>query len=139
MPIGTSNTASPSDADAPDWFEFSLLDFQPLPAFANVAPLVRLGSRAPANFGLVGPAADPASDVAGREAFAAARAFWDELELGDVMGNPVGGCVAWLIEMTFGTQTSYWLDVELDEAGAAAPARVQPPRLVTPTHNPPAA
>ena len=140
VPIGRTTTTPRPDVDAPEWVEFSLLDFQPLPAYETVAPVVRLVSRALANFGFLGPAADPASDVAGRVAYATAQAFWDELELVDTTGNPVGGRVVWLIEMTVGGQTSHWLDVELDDAGAAVPARLRPPRSATPAaHSPPAA
>lgn len=139
VPIGTTNTTPRPDTDARNWFEFSLLDFKPLPALQSVAPVVRLASHALANLGFLGPAADPASDAAGREAHAAARALWDELELVDATGNPVGGRVVWLIEMTFSGQTSYWLEVELDEADAAVPAHIRPPRPATPTYNPPAA
>jgi hypothetical protein len=137
VPIGTTSTTPPTDPDAPDWFEFSLLDFKPLPAFESVAPVVRLASRALANFGFLGPAADPAPDVAGREAYAAARSFWAELELVDTTGNPVGGRVVWFVEISIGGQTSYQLDVELDEAGAAVPARLRSPRSTAPAHSPP--
>jgi hypothetical protein len=139
VPVGTTDTEPRSDADAPDGFEFSLLDFNPLPAFESVAPVVRLASRALANLGFLGPVADPASDVAGQEAHAAARAFWDELELVDSTGNPVGGRVVWLIEMTFGAQTSYWLEVALDEADTPVPARNRPRRPATPAYSWPAA
>lgn len=130
VPIGTTNIALRPDTDVPDWFEFSLLDFNPLPAFESVAPVVRLASRALANLGFLGPAADPASNAAGQEAHAMARAFWDDLELVDPRGNPVGGGVVWLIEMTFGAQTSYWLDIKLDEGDTPVPAAVRraPPR-----------
>ena len=115
LPIGTASTTPRSEADPGGPFEFCFLDFRPLPTYEGVGPIVRLASQALANFGFLGPAANPASDAAGRAAYAAAQSFWDELELADASGRPIAGRVVWFLEHTRGGQASYWVDVELDE------------------------
>jgi hypothetical protein len=77
VPIGTATTPPRKpEPDEPAWFRFCFLDFRPSAAYEAIAPVLRLASRALANFGYLGPAADPASDEAGRAAYAAAERVW---------------------------------------------------------------
>ena len=120
VPIGSATTPPREpEPDEPAWFRFCFLDFRPLAAYETVAPVLRLASRALANFGYVGPAADPVSDEAGRAAYAAAQRLWNELELADGAGRPIAGRVALFLEHTMGGEVGYWLDVELDAAEPA--------------------
>jgi hypothetical protein len=122
VPIGYA--AQRADAEHGDPFEFCFLDFHPVAAYSAVRPVIRLASDAFANFGFLGPAAEPASDTAGRAALAAAKNLWLDLELADTNGRPVAGRVVCFHEHDAGGRPSYWLDVEVDDAGASAPAPV---------------
>jgi hypothetical protein len=139
VPIGSAATTPRPDAGPGDPFEFSFLDFRPSPAYEAVRPVIRLASDALAHFGFLGPVADPESDSRGRAAYVAAQAVWVELELADDSGRPVAGRVVWFLEHIVGGEPSYWLDVELDDAGANAPARQRVPPHDVPAYNPPAA
>lgn len=133
VPIGSATTASPGDAGQGDPFEFSFLDFHPLSAYEAVRPTIRLASDALTHFGLLGPVADPESDSRGQAAYNAAQALWAELELADDSGRCVAGSVVWFLEHVVDGRPLYWLDVEVDGAGANAIARLR-----IPPHNGPA-
>lgn len=134
VPIGTA--ARTVEVDDP--FTFAFLDFVPSDAYAIVRPTVQLASEALANFGYLGAAADPRSDTAGREAYAAARVLWDELELADASGRRLAGRVAWLTDAKVADRTLYWLSVDIDEVHAAVLAQVGLPPRGTPNHGQPA-
>lgn len=101
-------------------FTYSFLDFTPNASFASVRHIVQRASHAAVNFGFIGPAADPASAAAGREALAAADLFCAGLEITDTAGRPVPGRVTWLTHVTRHDGTAYLIDLDLDSAETGA-------------------
>ena len=131
VPLGTAFTLPTSDSEPDHRFELNLMDFAPTPAYESVRPLARLAAEA-----FFGGFFSPLVDLgAATDAVPAAERLWAELELVDVRGNPVAGRVVWLIEVTMGGKSSYWVDVELDDASADVPARVPPRRRQTPGYD----
>ena len=135
VPIGAARCTEAREEP----FAFSFLDFMPTEAFDSVRPIVERASQAVANFGFLGPAADPASDVAGQEAMAAARRLCSELEVADAAGRRLPGRVTWIEETVRFDGSTYRLDLEVDAAEAGLPARVPSPPIRQPGHQPPAA
>ena len=124
VPIGIA-TGDAEDADPGEPLRFSFMDFQPLDAYESVAPVIRLAARALGNLGFLGPAAEPASDAAGKAAQHAAHTLWKELEITNESGAPVAGRVVWFLEEHVEDEPFYWLNVEVDASGAAVPARLR--------------
>src|SRR5262245_10411358 len=137
VPIGSAATTPRPDAGPGDPFEFSFLDFRPLPAYDAIRPVIRLASDALAHFGFLGPVADPESDSRGQAAYVAAQALWGELELADDRGRPLAGRVVWFLEHIVDGEPSYWFDVEVDGPGANVAAGLRVPPHDVPAYNRP--
>jgi hypothetical protein len=106
-------------------------EFYAVAAYETVAQTIQLATRAYSNFGFIGPAADPASALAGTAAQAEARQLCDELEIHDSEGRATNGRVIWFLDgySPFGTliNSRYLLHIELSESGAAIPALLRHP------------
>jgi hypothetical protein len=146
VPIGAAATnpffdRPPAVGPAPQLGEpihLDFLEFRPLAAYEVLAPALQLAERAFSNLGFLGPAADPASDAAGKAAHAAAESIWREIELVDSAGAPVSGRVVWFLDAPRRPEQRFWLHVELDDAAAPVPAALPRAPRGGSAHEPPA-
>ncbi len=143
VPIGTvvagpeNRFPTRGEDDPRDEVMFVFLPFVPAPGYEALRPAFRLAYRVFKNLGFLGPAADPASDLAGRQAAAAARTLWTEIELRDAHGQIVSGHVITFYEGDE-VEAPYWVDIRLGRAFAAVPARTYPRIDPSTDSNPPA-
>jgi hypothetical protein len=135
---GPSNVfASARTTVAPGDVELVFLPFEPTPAYSSIQSICRRAWQALDNFGLLGPAADPASDAAGREADLAACDLWAEIELRDAQERHISGRVVVLYDMGRENESTYWLDVSLDRTSADVAALFVTPLASAPAFESP--
>ena len=103
-----------------DVIDLVFLSFEPDPGYAAVQPVFERAWQALENFGFLGPAADPESDVAGQQAAADARRVWSEIELWSTRGQRIPGQVAAFYDHGPGSELHYWVDVVIDRDTDAA-------------------
>jgi hypothetical protein len=125
------------DAEVPGQLELVFLPFQPAAAYAAIQPVCELAWKSLTNFGFLGPAADPASDAAGKDADTAARALWAEIELRDPRGSRVPGRVVTLYDQGHENEMEYWLDVAIDRDFAGVAAVLPSPDVAVQASEPP--
>jgi hypothetical protein len=113
--------------------EFGVHGFEPLAGYDAVRDIVLSGSVARANFGYLGPVADPDSDRRGRDAINSLRRLVDELEFRDEAGDLIPVKMIVLSEYGASLETSAQRAITLggivQELPASVFARLHAPRL----------
>ena len=127
----------PFGNDASDVIDLVFLPFQPGPGYLSVQPVCSLAWQAFNNLGFLGPASEPESDIAGRNAQAAAQALWDELELWSSRGDRIPGHVRLLYDLGAESELPYWLDISIDRSADGVVALLPSPRASAPAFESP--
>jgi hypothetical protein len=131
-------TALAGEMDERDEVQLVFLPFEPGPGYSSIQSTCERAWQVLNNFGFLGPAADPASDVAGQAAYAAARSLWDEIELRDSRGRRIPGRVDVLYDMSQQRELNHWLDVTIDRKAAGVGAVIPWPPVHASTGETPA-
>lgn len=102
--------------NAPLGVQYVLATFEPNPAFAAVEEALALATTAFLNFGFLGPADDPSSEIAGADAAKEASGLTAKFEVADSnQEKAVGGVVAFYVQRA-GLRTYYTVVLALSQA-----------------------